>query len=422
VSVPEALARLVGTVLVAADALAGVAPGPPPRLQAVEVARVPLAVGLSFPPAGPPLVVAQDGRVVTLGRRPRTVLDLRGRTRAADEQGLLSVVAHPRWPADGRLFVHLTDRAGDTRVTEERRTPGGAWRSRVLLAVDQPYSNHNGGELAWAPDGRLLVGLGDGGDAFDPQDRVQDPGSPFGKLIALRVDGDPSPATLALGLRNPWRIAVDRATGVVWAADVGQDEQEEIDAIPLDGRMRNYGWPRWEGTHLHAHRAMSHVGAPTPPAAAYGHDVGCSVIGGGVVRGPQAPPGLADRYVFADFCRGRLASFPVRGAERAGPVRWERTPVPGAVAVAVSPAGAVYVVRRDGTVARLRAAARRPAATGQARAGASAPSSSASAGPAREASTPAAALPAETPAYTNELPQAKASVRRASSAMPGTAS
>jgi|GEM_PF-3185677 len=345
------LATVVGAVLTNSAGLGGAfAPEGPAALRLRPVARHRLAVEVAFPPdGGPAALVGQDGLVVRRGAR-RPFLDLRGRTAAVNEQGLLSLAFHPRWPRDPRVFVHHTDPAGDTRVAEYRRT-GGRWTRRVLLAVDQPYANHNGGELAWAPDGRLLVGLGDGGGAWDRHDRSQDPELWLGKLVALHVDGPPRPRRLALGLRNPWRISVDPVGPAVWIADVGQDAEEEISRLPLDGRVvRNFGWPRHEGRTVHAARRLSPVGRLTGPEYTYPHPQGCSVVGGGVPRGPRAPAVLVGRYVFGDFCRGGLASFPVDTSGRSGQTRWEGAAVPGVVDVSVAPDGRVWVVRRDGVV------------------------------------------------------------------------
>ena len=366
------LATVVGAVLTQSAGVAGaLAVEGDAALRVRPVARHRLAVEVSFPPdGGAPALVGQDGRVVRLGSR-RPFLDLRARTRAVNEQGLLSLAFHPRWPADPRVFVHHTDLAGDTRVAEYRRA-GATWRARVLLAVDQPYPNHNGGRLAWAPDGRLLVGLGDGGGAWDRHDRSQDPAVRLGKLVALQVDGPPRARDLALGLRNPWRISVDAVGPAVWIADVGQDSQEEISRLPLDGRLRNFGWPRYEGTREHPSRRLSDAGLLTGPEHTHPHPEGCSVVGGGVPRGPRAPRALVGRYVFGDFCRGRLASFAVGPAGRAGQVRWEGVSVPGLVDVAVAPDGRVWAVRRDGVVVAVEDAtsARSPRASSTASAGA----------------------------------------------------
>ena len=171
------------------------------------------------------------------------------------EQGLLGIAFHPDFARNGRLFLHWSDRRGDTRVAEFHANADHTIRERPvrqLLMVDQPEENHNGGQLAFGPDGRLYLGLGDGGGAFDPRATAQDPRNLLGKLIAVDVD-EPQPRwqVVLTGLRNPWRFWFDPALGEVWIGDVGQDEVEEIDRVPLelDEPPKNLGWSAFEGTH-----------------------------------------------------------------------------------------------------------------------------------------------------------------------------
>ncbi len=277
-------------------------------------------------------VVEQGGRIriVRDGRRlDAPFLDISDRVRSGGEQGLLGLAFRPGFGrAENRFYVNYTDRSGDTVIAEYRRSadPDRAdpASERILLRIDQPFANHNGGMLAFGPDGRLYIGTGDGGSAGDPLDAGQRRDALLGKL--LRIDPDPGstgpysvppdnpfvgtpgarPEIWALGLRNPWRFAFDRLTGQLWIADVGQGRYEEVNRAPDGlGRGANYGWARMEGRHCHP----SGEGCARPgfvlPVAEYGHDLGCSVTGGYVYRG-GASPALAGVYLFGDYCSGRL--------------------------------------------------------------------------------------------------------------------
>jgi glucose/arabinose dehydrogenase len=266
-------------------------------------------------------IAEKTGRVIALrGGRSRVVLDLSAVVSQGGEQGLLGLAFSP----DGRfLYVDITDLAGDTRILEYAVGDGGvaAGSRREVLRVDQPYSNHNGGNLAFGPDGYLYVGLGDGGSGGDPEDRAQDMGTLLGKM--LRIDPRPGPGKpytvppdnpfvgqsgarpeiWALGLRNPWRYSFDRDTGDLWLADVGQDSREEIDvqrSSSLGGE--NYGWDGYEGTEVYEEPVPEDA---EPPVYDYGRDLGATVIGGYVYRG-SAIPGLRGAYLFGDLYYPRI--------------------------------------------------------------------------------------------------------------------
>ena len=314
-------------------------------------------VGLAAPRAGRPgevYAVEQAGRVTRVDRR-RPLLDVRPRTRAGGEQGLLGFAFHPDYPRDPRGFAHFTDRRGDTRVVEYRIEDGVAdpGRARELLRVDQPYENHNGGQLAFGPDGRLYLGLGDGGSAFDPRDRSQDPRSRLGKLLALDVDAAPPRwETVASGLRNPWRFSFDRVTGDLWIGDVGQDTQEELDLV-AGGRPdgQNFGWPAREGTKRLPGRELRDSGRLTEPVVTYGRERGCSIVGGHIYRG-AAVPALRGRYVFGDFCSGRVWTLRRHG-DGVVDLREEPSPVPQLSSFGEDGAGELYAVSLTGVVYRL---------------------------------------------------------------------
>lgn len=296
---------------------------PPPEL-AAAVRLVPVVSGLDRPVAlvavpGDPrrrlFVVEQPGRIRVIeggALTSATVLDLRGRVSRANEQGLLGLAFHPRFPAERRIYVDYTDRAGDTQVVEYRLGADDAVdpaSARVLLTVEQPYSNHNGGHLVFGPDGRLWVGLGDGGDAGDPHGNGQADGALLGKMLRLDVDAAGArPEVAAKGLRNPWRYAFDPATGDLYIADVGQNQWESIYVVPHDRPTgHNFGWNVAEGRHCFRSRTCD-LAPFTPPVTDYGHDVGCSVTGGVVYRG-KALPALVGRYFYADFCTAFVRSF-----------------------------------------------------------------------------------------------------------------
>jgi glucose/arabinose dehydrogenase len=280
-------------------------------------------------------VIDRDG---SLRRQP--FVDLRSRILAGSERGLLGVAFHPDFKDNGRLFVHYS-RAGDgaTVVSELRASADHQTADpdseRVILTVAQPFSNHNGGQLAFGPDGYLYLGLGDGGSGGDPFGNAQNPDVLLGKLLRLDVDGPhasgqryglppdnafgpygPSPGQgapeiWAMGFRNPWRFSFDRKTDDLYIADVGQNGWEEIDRQPADAKAgRNYGWNQTEG--LHCYTDGCDRSKFTDPIAEYGHagTPDCSVTGGYVYRG-DAQPRLRGVYLFGDYCSGNMWTLQV---------------------------------------------------------------------------------------------------------------
>ena len=271
----------------------GVAPGEPRRLYVVE----------------------QAGRIrYAVGRRiAGTFLDIRSRVESGGERGLLSVAFSPSYSQDHRFYVNYTDRNGDTRVVEFRSRNRKAVLStaRQLLFVDQPYPNHNGGQLQFGPDRLLYVGMGDGGSGGDPENRAQNLQDRLGKL--LRIDPFEPGARweiVGYGLRNPWRFSFDRANGDLYIADVGQNAWEEIDFRPhrrVD-QLANYGWRVYEGRVRSTHETPSTAGDLVFPVSVYSHEQGCSVTGGYVYRG-SALPSAVGRYFFGDWCSGTIWSL-----------------------------------------------------------------------------------------------------------------
>jgi glucose/arabinose dehydrogenase len=315
---------------------AAVAPGEPGRLYVVE----------------------QAGRVrVLAGSRidDEPFLDLTAEvTSEGNEQGLLSIAFHPRFQANSRFYVNFTDRRGDTRVDEFRVRAGRPTRVRRLLHVGQPYANHNGGQLAFGPDGLLYVGMGDGGSGGDPGDRAQDLSSPLGKLLRLDVDDRGAGwEPIAYGLRNPWRFSFDRLTGDLWIGDVGQNEVEEIDVLPARrvGELTNFGWDVYEGTRVHEDKEPTPGGRLVGPVSEYGHDLGCSVTGGFVYRGRDVHGRAGGRFFYGDYCSGRIWSLARWQGETTG--RGHSFRVPELTSFAEDADGELLLLSRDGTIYRL---------------------------------------------------------------------
>jgi glucose/arabinose dehydrogenase len=323
-------------------------------------------------------VVERGGRVriVRNGQiLPAPFLDVSGRISAGGERGLLGLAFHPRYSENGRFFVNYTDPNGDTHISEFRVSPGdpdaadGA-SERVLLTVDQPFANHNGGSLAFGSDGMLYAGLGDGGSGGDPLGNGQNLATRLGKLLRLDVDGTSlappdnpfvgrsgaAPEIWAYGLRNPWRFSFDAATGDLYIGDVGQDLYEEIDveASPRRGG-EDYGWNVMEGTHCYNAGSCSTAGL-TMPVLEYGHDAGCSVTGGVVYRGCRMP-GYAGTYFYGDYCSAFVRSFRLQNGAASEARDWSNALGSGLSSISsfgVDAEGEVYILDLNrGTVNKI---------------------------------------------------------------------
>ena len=278
-------------------------------------------------------VVEQAGviRIVSRGAvLARLFLDIRGRVRVTQLQGLLSLAFHPRYSRNRRFYVQYTGRRGNLYVVELRSRGGRAdlRTARVILrakASPHPLA-HVGGHLAFGPDGKLYVGVGDG---LVPE-AAQDLSSPLGKILRLDVDRPEQPhAVAAYGLRNPWRFSFDRANGDLYVGDVGDRHWEEVNYVRRHASsVPNFGWSAFEGRRRVSWRPITARESLVFPVVAYPHARrGCSsVIGGHVYRG-RAAPSLRGRYVYGDLCSGRVWSLRVvRG--RATDRRTERVVVP----------------------------------------------------------------------------------------------
>jgi glucose/arabinose dehydrogenase len=294
--------------------------------------KAPLAIAAAGDGSGRIFVAQQAGqlRIVRNGALvQRPFLDIADRVTSGGERGLLGLAVHPGYPADPRIFVNYTDTNGDTRVSSftvdptdpDRADPASEVR---ILFIKQPFANHNGGALVFGPDGDLYISTGDGGSAGDPLGNGQSLATLLGKILRIDVDRTDGQLAYAIpadnpfvdqagarpeiwlwGLRNPWRMSFDEVTGDLWMGDVGQNAWEEIDVARADKSGLNYGWNHLEGTHCFSPPTGCDQTGLTMPVAEYGHDQGCTVIGGAVYRG-TAQPALAGGYVFADYCSGRV--------------------------------------------------------------------------------------------------------------------
>ncbi len=326
---------------------------------------VPVVSGLSAPVfvTAPPgesnalYVVEQGGRVrvVRNGKlQAAPFLDVSKLIVSGGEQGLLGLAFHPDYAANGKLYVDYTNRNGDTRVVEyhsngTKALPGSA---RVLLSVDQPYSNHNGGMVAFGPDGKLYVGMGDGGSGGDPHGNGQNPSTFLGKLVRIDVDRVGSkPEIAALGLRNPWRFSFDRATGDLYIGDVGQNAIEEIDFVKAGTQgLLNFGWNVYEGRTPYKDGQLG-GGRLVQPVAQYPHTQGCSVTGGYVFRG-KGLPGATGTYFYGDYCSGTIWRLKiVAGVARA--IRATGLTVANLTSFGEDADGMLYLVSGNGTIYRL---------------------------------------------------------------------
>jgi glucose/arabinose dehydrogenase len=251
-------------------------------------------------------VVLQAGQIVkvTHGKVVSPpVLDIRSKVAWGGEMGLLGLAFHPKFAENGRYFIDYTvdDKKRQTIVAERNvRHPG----EREWLRIDQPYSNHKGGQLAFGPDGRLYIGMGDGGSAGDPYRNGQNQTALLGKILTLDVEAPKAaPEIFALGLRNPWRFTFDPKTQALFVGDVGQNIWEEIDIVEKGG---NYGWNVMEGKHCYPASAQCNPNGLKLPIWEYPHENGENcIIGGQVYRGKKIPE-LEGAYVYGDFGSGRI--------------------------------------------------------------------------------------------------------------------
>lgn len=317
-------------------------------------------------------IAERPGRVRVLDGEDlgEPVLDISDETTTDGERGLLGIAFDPEF---AHFYVSFTDGEGNSRIDEFAVQDGQLQQDsrRTVLTQEQPYANHNGGGLAFGPDGMLYIGFGDGGSSGDPEGNGQNPGTLLGKI--LRIDpgkgdpyavpednpfaGDPEarPEIWAYGLRNPWRFSFDAATGDLLIADVGQSVREEIDWAPASSQGgENYGWSEMEGSlpYQEGQEPANHV----PPVHEYDHTPSrCSVTGGYVYRG-EAIPELRGKYLFSDYCEGAVRALTMENGEVTGETELG---VNGGEVVSFAQASdrELYVLALDGSIYRLDPAA-----------------------------------------------------------------
>lgn len=361
----------------------------PSQAQAgLTLALDPIVSGLSQPvfvthagdSSGRLFVVEQAGRIRIFqggALLSSAFLDIRPLVTAGGERGLLSVAFHPDYRNNRRFFVNYTASRPNlkTIIAEYQTSPSNPnvanSNERVLLTIDQPFDNHNGGQLQFGPDGYLYIGMGDGGSGGDPQDVSQNLNSLLGKVLRIDVDGIQPYANppdnpfvnangrdeiWAYGLRNPWRFSFDRVNGRLILADVGQNTLEEVDLVTRGG---NYGWRIMEGTRCFSPSSGCNMAGLILPINDYGRSLGVSVTGGYVYRGSQFPE-LAGVYIFADFDSSRIW-----GLAETNRGTWVRTeylrPNFNISSFGEDEAGEIYVVNYGGSLLRLRVANPQPA-------------------------------------------------------------
>jgi glucose/arabinose dehydrogenase len=327
--------------------------------------------------------VAEQGGKVYIVRNgaavPTPFLDISGQISSGGERGLLGIAFHPGFAADPRVFIDYTDTSGNTVVSSFAVDPASpdvvvAGSEVKILQVTQPYANHNGGGIAFGPDGFLYIALGDGGSGGDPQGNGQNVKTLLGKILRIDIDhpsgglnyGIPASNPLVgtagraeiweYGLRNPFRFSFDRATGDLWIGDVGQSNWEEVDVARAGVGGLDFGWNVMEGDHCYSPSTGCSTSGLTLPVVEYSHSYGCAVIGGNVYRG-SAYPLLRGGYVFSDECSGD--TFAVAAAAKgAQPLVQVATGPSGIAGYGESESGELYAADLGGTIYRVSAVAR----------------------------------------------------------------
>lgn len=353
----------------------------------VDLALQPIASGLSSPVhlASPPndarlFIVEQAGRIRVIQNGallPTAFLDIRNRVKSGGEEGLLSVAFHPQYASNRHFYVYYTDLSGDIQIdryTASQTAPNTADATTVLpiINVSHPsFGNHNGGQLAFGPDGHLYIGTGDGGAANDPPNNAQNLGSLLGKILRISLnsagaipaysipDGNPfagqagrRPEIWAYGLRNPWRFSFDRGSSTIFIGDVGQNSREEIDAVALTPGGRNFGWRIMEGAQCRGLLPCDQSGLTLPVHEYETSGGNCAVTGGFVYRGTSIPQ-IAGVYFFSDYCKGELRSFRlVNGAATEVKV-WPVTTGATITSFGEDSSGELYLISHGGTISKI---------------------------------------------------------------------
>ena len=321
-------------------------------------------------------VTEQTGRIMSFPNDTETTestvfLDIQARVNdSGNEEGLLGLAFDPRYSSNGHFYVHYSSDSPRRSVVsrfkvEEAGDPrADAGSELVIMEIPQPYKNHNGGQLAFGPDGMLYISLGDGGLGGDPQGNGQDRGTLLGSILRIdvsqaspqepyRVSEDNPFAGVsgareeiwAYGFRNPWRFSFDRQSGDLWVGEVGQNSFEEIDLVAKGG---NYGWNILEGNHCFQPKTDCDPSETEPPVVEYGSDRSCSVIGGYVYRG-RAIPSLIGTYLYGDFYSGEMLGLNYHDGETIGDFLLAETGF-RITSFGVDAAGEIYVLSEDGAI------------------------------------------------------------------------
>lgn len=346
---------------------------------AVDFAKVaegfdrPVAIA-PLPGDGRLLVVEKTGtiRFIEDGKPGAALLDLTDAVSRGNEQGLLGLAFDPDFATNGTIYVDYTDRGGDTQVVSYMVSGSVAdpASARLLLSIEQPQPNHNGGWIAFGPDRMLYIATGDGGGGGDRHGATgngQNTNVLLGKILRVDPRGDPyaipagnpyaagggAPEIFLYGLRNPWRNAFDG--NLLYIADVGQNAWEEISVVDVtEDAGANLGWRTMEGRACYPPGTMCVMGGMVMPVHVYGHDVGCSITGGVVYRG-AALPALAGRYFFADYCSGAIEGLRYNEGAATGLVNTgdELGSIGSVTAFGTDDAGEMYVLTDDGLVFQM---------------------------------------------------------------------
>lgn len=357
----------------------GVAVAQAASLDGVALSLEVVAEGLDQPlyataPANDPrLFLVEQGGVIRVLKDgvllPEPFLDISDRISFGGERGLLGLAFHPDHASNGRFFVNYTDVEGDTRIEEYRLSGNADVAARntatTILTVDQPAGNHNGGWIGFGPDGFLFIAMGDGGGAGDRSGNGQNPNARLGKILRIDVDGGQpyaipagnpfaagggAPEIFLLGVRNPWRPSFDGDD--LYVADVGQRRFEELTVVDVTTDAgANLGWNVMEGEACFQPRNNCDTSGLTQPHFVYPLDAACSIIGGYVYRG-AAIPEITGRYVFSDFCDGRVYALRFDGETASDLVTVTPEPIGTVTSFGQDAAGELYVVHDD-KVSRL---------------------------------------------------------------------
>jgi len=320
-------------------------------------------------------IVEQPGRirVVENGRLlDKPFLDIVDKVRSGGEQGLLSVAFHPQYRTNGFLFVNHTDKNGDTRIerytVSSDRNVADPRSAKVILSIDQRYSNHQGGLNLFGPDGMLYIGMGDGGSQGDPHGNGQNRNALLAKLLRINVDrGEPYliPAAnpyakgggraeiWAIGLRNPWRFSFDRFSGLLYIADVGGDRFEEVNVVPMSIAGVNYGWNVMEGPQCSRSSGCDQTGLQKPALSYATHENStCAIIGGSVYRGQKIPE-IKGQYFYSDYCNSWLRSFGFADGKVTDQHEWPIGKLGSITSFGEDAQGELYICTSSGRVYRI---------------------------------------------------------------------